>query len=92
MTSVWSSYGHRFITGSEPRHDECLVCGAVYEIRATPDGIADSEYVAADGTEPMGCTGVTGLVHGYPGERYCLACWSSECVHCQFDCNCLLCA
>lgn len=76
ITSVWSSYGHRFIGADE--YEQCLTCGAVYELVETPEGISDGAYVAANGDAPRDCTHDTSMTHGEDGDAQ--------------DCNCLLCA
>jgi len=82
ITSVWSSYGHRFMSTDDERHDSCLTCGAMYELIETPQGISEGAYVASNGDEPMQCTQDTSMVHGYAGEI------DGE-PH--PDCNCLFC-
>ena len=98
ITSVWSSYGHRFIGDGEGEgYESCLTCGALYALIETPEGFNDGAYVAANGDEPMECTRDTGMAHGYPGERYChehqhpLDRSDHECEHVAHACNCLLC-
>lgn len=83
ITSVWSSYGHRFI--SEDGYERCLTCGAVYELVPNPSypGSTRGDYIAADGSEPRQCSGDPSEVHGHPGER------EDGPDH---HCNCLLCA
>lgn len=91
--SVWSSYGHRFMSTDDERHESCLTCGAMYELIDHGDG--SGEYHAGNGDEPMPCTGDTGMAHGYPGERHChehpLDRSGHECEHVDHNCNCLLC-
>jgi hypothetical protein len=91
IVSVWSSYGHRFVSSDSDDSDSCLTCGALYALVETPDGPSDGEYQAADGSEPAECTGDTRMVHGYPGERWCEECRGAGCEHCQHNCNCILC-
>lgn len=96
IVSVWSSYGHRFMGTNSPEYESCMTCGAMFELRKTPDGPSDGEYVAADGSEPIQCTGDTGSVHGYMGEKYCMECTHDDgpCEHerATDDCNCLFCS
>jgi hypothetical protein len=82
ITSVWSAYGHRFISGNE--HESCLTCGAVYELSADEPGSSSGHYHAANGDAPRECSGNTSMAHGSPGERVD--------GHADHDCNCLLCA
>lgn len=96
ITVVWSSYGHQFMGTDAPNHEQCLRCGAMFEL--VPDDEEDPShgaYVAADGSEPIGCPGASvAWRHGYPGERYCdlPECDPSEpCEHVDHDCNCLFC-
>jgi hypothetical protein len=68
ITSVWSSYGHTFL--EEDGYEACLICGAVYQlVPDDPKRPVAGRYCAADGDDPVPCTGDTSLVHGYPGER-----------------------
>ena len=98
ITSVWSSYGHRFMSTDHETHEACLTCGAMYELQPVPGDWSRGEYMAANGDQPMECTGDTGMAHGYPGERYCheqqlpLDRSDHECPHVDHDCNCLFCA
>lgn len=92
ITSVWSSYGHRFIGGD--CDESCLTCGAMYTLVADSDDPTRGEYQAVNGDDPVQCTGDTTMAHGYPGERVCHdpTCDPSEpCEHVTHDCNCLLC-
>lgn len=92
MISVHTSYGHRFYQDGED--ETCLTCGATYQLIETPDDEWVSHaYVNIRGDEPNECTGDTGMVHGYPGERCCLECENSDgpCSHETHDCNCLQC-
>ena len=68
VVSVWSVCGHHFI-GEDGNYEQCLACGAMYELLAYADDPTRGEYVNARGGEPMECTHDTGMVHGYPGER-----------------------
>lgn len=88
IVSVWSSFDHTFI--SEDGHESCLTCGALYELTAREGDPSSGDYVAADGSDPMPCTGDTSMAHGYPGERVCDC--DDGCEHCAHDCNCLRCA
>jgi hypothetical protein len=100
VTSVWSAYGHRFMSTDVPEYESCLTCGAMYQLLALADDPTRGEYMAANGDAPMDCTGNTGMAHGYPGERYChehrdcpnVTECEQECSHVSHDCNCLLCA
>ncbi len=78
VTSVWSAYGHAFLSTDGETIDDatgvvtatdhaCLTCGALYTLRALADGTG--EYVTASGGTPAECTGDTAMIHGYPGER-----------------------
>lgn len=88
--SVWSSYGHRFISSDDGTQDICLTCGALYELSEAPaDDISSHRYHAANGDDPTECSGDTGRAHGY--ERHCHE-HDEPCPHTEHDCNCLLCA
>jgi hypothetical protein len=89
ITSVWSSFGHRFIGTGETDdvgnpYESCLTCGAVYELVRREDDPTGGDYTAANGDDPMPCTHDTSMAHGYPGERV-----DGNADH---NCNCLLCA
>jgi len=98
VVSVWSAYGHRFMSTDSEGHDSCLTCGAMYQLMALADDPSRGEYMAANGDAPMECTGDTSMAHGYPGERYCHEHQhprdysDHECEHTSHDCNCLFCA
>ncbi len=106
INSVWSSYGHTFMSSGEVEefdgnvkgyYVDCLTCGAHYVLRATPDGTSDGGYFANNGDDPMECSRDTGMAHGYPGERYCHEHQhprdysEHECSHVAHNCNCILC-
>jgi hypothetical protein len=104
VTSVWSTYGHRFISNGDGVDEfgysieSCLMCGAVYQLQHGVDGDwTRGLYCAANGDEPDQCTGNTGMAHGYSGERYCHEHQhprdysDHECSHVSHDCNCILC-
>jgi hypothetical protein len=82
ITSVWSTYGHRFISDDGEDTESCLTCGAMYRLQACQGDPTRGEYVTVYGEEPMQCTGDTSMVHGYPGEREDGP---------NYNCNCLLC-
>jgi hypothetical protein len=90
ITSVWSSFGHRFMSTDDPDHESCLTCGAMFQLVRRGDDHSAGDYTTASGDAPMTCTGDTGMVHGYPGERYCHE-HEDECSHVNHDCNCILC-
>jgi hypothetical protein len=85
IVSVWSSYGHRFMSTDSPEHKSCLTCGAMYQLVDHFDG--SGEYTAGDGSQPMACTGDTTMSHGYPGERDD----DNGRLTVDHDCNCLFC-
>lgn len=91
ITSVWSSYGHRFIGEDSDEagnhYKRCLTCGALYQLAPRADDPTSGDYVAIDGSEPMACTGRIDMAHGYPGERETAYpdMWSDH------NCNCLFC-
>jgi len=94
ITHVWSSFGHRFLSDGDG-YESCLTCGAMYELVRRADDPTGGDYMAANGDDPMPCTGDTGMAHGYPGERFChehTEAPGDECVHTAHDCNCLRCA
>jgi hypothetical protein len=70
VSSVWSAYGHRFMSTDAPEHEACLTCGAMYALMARADDPTRGEYMTASGEQPAECTGDTSMVHGYPGERH----------------------
>lgn len=76
VTSVWSAYGHRFMSDGDGNTESCLTCGAMYELVALADDPTRGEYMTAMGDEPMQCTGNTSMEHGYEVDT---------------DCNCVLC-
>jgi hypothetical protein len=84
ITSVWSTYGHRFMSTDSENHESCLTCGAMYELSPDEPGSTSGHYHAANGDQPMQCSGDTSMAHGYPGERV-----DGNADH---DCNCLFCA
>ena len=83
ITSVWSSYGHRFISDGEG-HGSCLVCGAVYQLVHTGLSGSSGMYTAACGAEPEECSGDTSMYHGDDCAQL------DDCAHCH-PCRCLLC-
>lgn len=89
MISVWSSYGHRFMSDSCDCCETCLTCGASYRLVETPDDkVSTHEYQTNSGDQPKECSGDTGRCHGY--ERYCHE-HDDPCEHTEHDCNCVLC-
>ena len=82
ITHVWSSFGHRFMS-DDGDHESCLTCGAMYQLVRRADDPTGGDYTAANGDDPMFCTGDTSMAHGYPGEV-------DGDPH--PDCNCLFCA
>jgi hypothetical protein len=84
VVSVWSAYGHRFMSTDSPEHESCLTCGAMYQLLALSDDPTRGEYLASNGDAPMECSQDTSMSHGYPGER----------VGDNVDhiCNCVACA
>lgn len=91
IVSVWSSYGHAFMSTDPEGHEVCLTCGATYALVPEEGDSTSGRYVAANGDAPMACTGDTGRVHGLHGERYCHEHQHSECEHVTHECNCLFC-
>lgn len=87
INTVRSSFGHRFMsTGDREEwngnligyYEECMVCGALYVLRATPDDVSDGAYVNSAGHEPTECSGDPSAQHG---DRRAVQ-----------DCNCLCCS
>ena len=76
ITSVWSAYGHTFITEGE--YESCLTCGAQFILRPLAGDPTRGEYVTWNGDEPTACTHYTSMEHGYEASQ----------LH---DCNCILC-
>jgi hypothetical protein len=93
VSSVWSTYGHRFMGTDEPTHESCLTCGAMYQLLADADDPSRGEYMTVGGGPPAECTGDTGMAHGYPGERFCHEHQHDDepCAHVTHDCPCLFC-
>ena len=83
VVSVWSAYGHRFMSDGEPPYESCLTCGAMYQLLALEDDPTRGEYLSNAGDEPMQCSGDTEMAHGYPGERH-----DGNADH---ECNCIRC-
>jgi hypothetical protein len=83
ITSVWSSYGHRFMSDGGEATESCLTCGAMYMLVPDESDPTSGRYTTASDGEPAQCTGDTGMAHGYPGER-----GVGAAAH---DCPCLLC-
>lgn len=79
VTSVWSSYGHHFLSTDSEEYDSCLTCGALYALVEGPGPgfLASHHYAANNGDEPQECSGDTGMEHGYEVDS---------------NCNCALCA
>ena len=69
ITSVWSNYGHIFITEGE--HHRCLTCGAVYQLVADADDPTYGNFMAINGDEPRRCTHDTNVEHGYDSHTDC---------------------
>jgi hypothetical protein len=82
VVSVWSAYGHRFISDGEENYESCLTCGAMYQLLALADDPTRGEYLNMHGDAPHDCTRDTSMVHGYSGER------EDGPNH---DCDCLIC-
>lgn len=80
---------HRWI-GQDDYYVSCLTCGYLAE-DTTPDDITANGIVNIHGDAPGPCTYNTSLVHGYPGERYCHDCNTSDCEHTNHDCDCMSC-
>lgn len=82
MAHTWISQDDNYVS--------CLTCGYLAE-DTTPDDVTANGIRNIRGDQPGHCTGDTSLAHGYPGERYCHTCNSTECEHTQHECDCLLC-
>ncbi|MEU5437161.1 hypothetical protein AB0G73_27805 [Streptomyces sp. NPDC020719] len=102
ITRVWSSFGHCFYgDGGCDGHDDgsscetCMTCGAVYELCRRADDPSGGDYRAADGDDPIECTGDIGMRHGEQSWRADSGrpCTDSVglCPHESHACNCLLC-
>jgi hypothetical protein len=91
VVSVWSEYGHRFMSDGGEGTESCLTCGAMYQLMASAEDPTRGEYMAANGDAPMDCTGNTSLAHGYAGERHCHEHAPDYCACVEHNCNCLLC-
>lgn len=98
VSSVWSSFGHRFMSTDTPNEETCLTCGATYVLVPDPDEPTRGEYRNAHGDDPMACSGRTDLVHGL--ERDCpgahsgwgATCDPNEpCEHVTHTCDCVIC-
>lgn len=92
ITSIWSAYGHRFMSDGNGDDEygytteSCLTCGAMYQLSADEDDATRGTYTAIDGSEPHTCTGDTSMSHGYPGERD-----DSNGANVDHNCNCIRC-
>jgi hypothetical protein len=75
ITSVWSAFGHKFITDGE--YEVCLTCGAMYILRPLAGDPTCGEYLAADGSEPTTCSHDTSAEHGYEVDTNC-NCWQCK--------------
>ncbi len=91
ILSVWSSYGHTFLT--EHGDEVCLTCGAHYRVEHDdPDDYHHGRYVTWDGSDPTECTRDTSMSHGQDDDHMITAHPDGgTCAHCDHDCNCLLC-
>ncbi|MCF2531174.1 hypothetical protein [Yinghuangia soli] len=100
ITHVWSQFGHRFYSAGCAHDDgssceQCMTCGARYELRPRADDPGGGDYQTANGDDPTDCTGDTAMCHG---DQPCQAdngrpCNDSTepCPHESHECNCLLC-
>ena len=93
---------HRWISADD-NYVSCLMCGGLWE-DTDPESITTDGIRSATGDYPTECTSAMS-VHGYPGERYCHECDSSDtgravlrltrdvCEHIRETdgCNCLFC-
>ena len=57
VVSVWSQYGHRFMSTDDENHEACLTCGAMYQLLARADDPTRGEYLTNAGEIPQDCTG-----------------------------------
>jgi hypothetical protein len=71
VLSVWSTYGHRFLSDGGENTESCLTCGAMYQLLALEDDPTRGEYLTAGGDEPAECTRDTSMDHGYDAETDC---------------------
>jgi len=95
ITSIWSSFGHRFASTDSEDSEQCMTCGGMWTLARRADDPNAGDYTASNGDDPQECSRDTSRAHGYPGERYCQwgDCDDSEpCEHTAHDCNCLFCA
>ena len=106
VTSVWSSYGHRFYgTDPDAGAEACMTCGAEYDLQWSCDDPSESddtvhyasgEYRAHNGAKPAECTGDTSMMHGSRDENghdlECPGGFDGTCEHCGHYCPCNLCA
>src|SRR5262245_61054358 len=90
VVSVWTAYGHHFMTDGGENTESCLRCGAMYQLLAHADDPSRGAYLTNSGETPAQCTGDTVMVHGYPGERHCESC-TDGCEHCEHGCPCIAC-
>jgi hypothetical protein len=74
VSSVWSAFGHVFI--HEDGHESCLTCGATYLLLVDEADPYYGAYSAANGDDPMPCTGDTSMEHGELAVTPC------NCLHC----------
>jgi hypothetical protein len=92
VVSVWSAHGHRFMSTDDENTEQCITCGAMYQLLADAEDPRTGYYLTSVGDEPAECSGDTAMTHGYPGERHCEHCDQPEgCEHCNHQCPCILC-
>jgi hypothetical protein len=92
IVSVWSSYGHRFMSDGDG-YASCLTCGGEWEL-VHDDGADPTHgaYVASNGDAATQCSGDPSQQHGDPRETgHSLDC-EDGCAHCRHDCNCVRCS
>jgi hypothetical protein len=88
ITSVWSSYGHTFMSDGEEPYESCLTCGAMYQLLPVEGDPTRGEYSANNGDEPKACTYNTSMGHGDPYE-----CGDDpDDPNYLHDCNCVVCS
>lgn len=71
VSSVWSAYGHTFMSDGDDNYESCLICGAMYQLLALEDDPTRGEYMASNGDQPMDCTHDTSMEHGYETDSVC---------------------
>lgn len=77
IKGCWSSFGHIFQETDTPLEERCLGCGGTWAQERRTDDPSMADYKAADGRDPVECSGETDLHHGT--EAVCQADYGRPC-------------